>query len=337
MRTLLLFLLVLLPAGSALGQFDNPEDDGAANGLGPVPGIETTNRVQVGVVITANSPIFNAVATVPVPADWPEQKVRVVDEDVSSVVKRLTYRDITGGGGQRQMVVQIPQLPAGQEAHALVTYEVTRRALQPPEDTSVYSIPKRLPRTLMLNIGPSPSIESRHPKIISAAREAVAEREAQLSAAPGAETTDSELTAWQQVEAIYDWTRNHVTYKKGDLKGAARALIDGEGYVDDLTSLFVAMCRVHKIPARTVFYNGGCYAEFYLEDNQGEGHWFPCQVAGARLLGGIDEVRPILQKGDNFRNPENRKESLRWVREYFHAKGRGRGPRIEFVYKPVGP
>ena len=95
------------------------------------------------------------------------------------------------------------------------------------------------------------------------------------------------------------------------------------------------MCRSQKIPARTVFVQGHCYAEFYLEDDEGQGHWFPCLPAGGRPFGSIDEVRPILQKGDNFKNPENTKEKLRYVREYFHASGRGGSPKVKFISEPV--
>lgn len=315
-RSLLFALfLVLLPV-AAYAQFADQ-----AGGKGPALAGQSTARIKLGVIVKASGAVFRAVATLPVPADWPEQQVRIVQEDVSPTVRSLTYRNITGGGGLRQMVVEIPQLAAGQECRALVTFEVTRRAIGAPTATAIYSIPKQLPPPLRINIGPSPYIECRHPKIVAAAKEAAADRE----------------TAWEKVEAMYDWTRQHVAYKNGHLKGAVRALNDEEGYTDELTSLFIAMCRVHKIPARTVFVSGHCYAEFYLEDDEGQGHWFPCQPAGARSFGAIDELRPILQKGDNFKNPENSKEKLRWVKEYFHASGRGGSPQVKFVNEPVAP
>lgn len=313
-RTLLVGLILVVLSGAARAQFT---DQPAANG--PTFGAQTTTRLRVGVIVKASGGIFRAVATMPVPADWPEQSVRIIREDVSPSVKSLTYRDITGGGGVKQMVVEIPQLPAGQEARALVTFEVTRSALVAPADTSRYSIPKKLTTPLRINLGPSPFIESRHPKIVAAAKEAVGDRE----------------SAWEKVEAMYDWTREHVAYKNGSLKGAVRALYDGEGYTDELTSLFIALCRAQKIPARTVFVSRHCYAEFYLEDEEGQGHWFPCQPAGARSFGATDDVRPILQKGDTFKNPENSKEKLRWMKEYFHAAGRGSRPKVTFISEPV--
>jgi hypothetical protein len=312
---MLVGLLVALWTASAAAQFKDPAPD-----HGPKFDREVTQRIKVGVVIKADGGLFHhIIATAPVPTDWPEQSVRVVQEDVSPSVKRLSYRAISGGGGLKQMVVEIPQLPAGQDARALVTFEVTRRSMTAPTDTSIYKIPRKLDRQMSLNVGPSPYIESRHPKIVATAKEATADAQ----------------TDWQKAEAIYNWIRQHVSYTSGELKGAARALYDKTGDTDEFTSLFVAMCRAVKIPARTVFVLGHCYAEFYLEDDEGQGHWFPCQPAGEATFGFSDDVRPILQKGDNFKNPENPKERLRFVTEYMTAAGRGGKPQVQFFSELV--
>ncbi len=283
-------------------------------------GRESVQRIRIGVIVSASGgALLRVVATAPVPTDWPEQEVRVVNEEISGTVESLTYRTITGGGGLKQMVVEIPQLPPGQESKALVTFEVTRKALMAPKDTSVFHVPRKLDRVTTVDIGSSPYIESRHPKIVAAAKGAVEGKE----------------TDWQRAEAIFDWVRQHVEFKSGELKGAARALFDKEGYTDELTSLFIAMCRAQKIPARTVFVPGHCYAEFYLEDDEGQGRWFPCQPAGTREFGAISDSRPILQKGDNFKNPENPKERQRYVTEYFSAAGRGGKPKVQFVSEIV--
>jgi hypothetical protein len=313
-RSLVVAMLLVASPATVLAQFK-----AAPVGKGPRLDRETTQRIQVGVVIKAAGTIDRVIATVPVPMEWPEQSVSIVHEDISPSHARLSYRNIAGGGGLRQMVFEIPRLLAGEEAKALVTFEVTRHGLAAPADTSIYRVPAKLSRELSINVGASPYIESRHPKVVAAAKEAVGDIGA----------------AWDKVEAIYDWTRDHVAYKDSELKGAARALYDKEGGADELASVFVAMCRAQKIPARTVFVKGHCYAEFYLEDDEGLGHWFPCQPAGVRSFGGIDNAGPILQKGDNFRNPDDRKERLRYVREYFHAAGRGKAPKVQWVSRLV--
>ena len=55
--------------------------------------------------------------------------------------------------------------------------------------------------------------------------------------------------------------------------------------------------------------------EFYLDDGQGKGHWFPCQSAGKEEFGGISELRPILQKGDNFMPLQGVKKPQRYLAE----------------------
>jgi len=105
----------------------------------------------------------------------------------------------------------------------------------------------------------------------------------------------------------------------------------------ELTSLFIAICRAANIPARTVWVPGHCYPEFYLVDEKDEGHWFPCQAAGSEAFGGIPEHRPILQKGDNFRPPYNRRDHQRYLAEHLTGTptpGGGR-PQVKFVRELV--
>jgi hypothetical protein len=288
---------------------------------GPRTGQSRTSLLRVGLTVTASGgECRGMVGYVPVPTEWPEQAVTTVNEDISPEAK-IRYETIDGG--VKVMNVRIGQLASGHEAKALVTLEISRSTILPPENTDIYVLPdaKKLPREIRLYLTPSPKIESRDPKIRELAKTIPAEKEA----------------AWQKVEAIYDWVREHVKYQNGPLKGALAALKDGTGDCEELTSLFIAICRAADIPARTVWVPGHCYPEFYLLDEKGEGHWFPCQAAGAREFGGISEMRPILQKGDNFRPPKNGKERQRYMAEYLTGKpapGGGK-PQVRFIREPV--
>jgi transglutaminase-like putative cysteine protease len=312
---ILLVGAILLSANSARAQFEAVESSGG-------PRVDTTlvQKIKIGVEITAEGgPCRGLRATLPIPTAWPEQKVRVVDEKTTPSVRRLQYRSLSHGA--EQMVVEIPLLRAGEKASAMVTFEVERNSLLPPEDTAQYSIPTKLDRQLQHYLGSSPYIETRHPSIVRLARQAGAGKE-----------------GWEKVEAIYDLTREKVAYQSGELKGAAKALADGTGDCEELTSLFIALCRNNRIPARMVWVHEHCYPEFYLVDDQGKGNWFPCQAAGTRAFGGIPEHRPILQKGDNFRDPDRPREQLRYVNEFVKGlatKGGGQ-PRVEFVRELVG-
>ena len=299
----------------AWAQFKEGEPGGAKVGQ------SQTSRWQAGVMVRASGGACRGlVGYVPVPTDWPEQQVETVEEEISPEAK-VSYRMVDGG--VRLMNVRIPQLASGQEAKALITIEIQRNMILPPDDTDIYVLPntQKLPRNIRLYLAPSPKIESRDPKIRGLAKQIGADKE----------------KAWEKVEAIYDWVREHVKYKNGPLKGALAALKDGEGDCEELTSLFIAICRAAGIPARTVWVPGHCYPEFYLLDDKGEGHWFPCQAAGTREFGGITELRPILQKGDNFRPPKGGRERQRYMAEYLTGTptpGGGK-PQVRFVRKAV--
>ncbi len=272
-------------------------------------------RWQFGITITAaDAPALAIVAAAPVPSDWPEQKVRVVEEEVSESVRRVRFRNV--GEGARQMVVEIPRLAAGETARAVLTFEIEKREIEEPEQTSLLLQPARPARDVRPYLAPSPQIESEHREITAVA----------------GQLASGGQSGWELAEAIYDWVRENVEYREGDLKGALAALRDGDGDCEELTSLFIALCRANKIPARTVWIPGHCYPEFYLEDEEGTGHWFPCQAAGTRDFGGMPDFRPILQKGDNYKVPE-KKEPQRYVAEFLKVQAiRGGGkPQVQFV------
>ena len=280
---------------------------------------QLVQRWKVGMTITAKGPCVGILGTAPVPTDWPEQQVRIVDEDFSPEIDDVTYRTLENG--VKQMLIAIRGLRPGQQAHAFVTFEVTRSSILGPDDPTQFVRPEKLTKELRKFLEPSPSIESKHPKIKTLARK----------------LANDELSAWGQVEVLYDWVRDNVEYTNGPLKGALAAMNDGNGDCEELTSLFIALCRANRIPARTVWIPGHSYPEFYLEDQEGVGHWFPCQAAGTRDFGSMPDHRPILQKGDNYKVPE-KKTPQRYVAEFLKgnynpALGK---PQVEFVRQLLG-
>jgi hypothetical protein len=316
------YLAILVWAGLALLAWGQRKGEPK-----PAAGDVAVNTWRVGMIVTADGGAFQRiVGTVTVPMDWPEQQVRVVDQDLSPGVS-VSYQTIEGVA--RQMLVKIPSLPAGNKARAVVTFEIKRLLASPPENTDDFNLPnaKRSDRKFAPFLGPSPYIESNSPQVIEAARLIGTDKE----------------KAWEKVEAIYDWVRAKVKFEDnqgGPVKTTVATLREGTGDCDEMSSLFVALCRADGIPARLVRVPGHCYPEFYLLDREGKGHWFPCQAAGTRAFGAMPDPRPILQKGDNVLASEpgaKKKTKVRFLPETLiglPAGGRG-ALKLKLVCEPA--
>jgi hypothetical protein len=284
-KTLFAGIFVLLSMILSAWAQEEAQPQKPAADRGAKLGDPVVEKWKVGMSVSASGgPIGRLTGTTTVPIDWPEQSVKIVEQDLSPGV-RISYKSY---GTAKQMVVIIPRVADGGEAHALLTLEITRHTLLPPDDTGVYVVPddKKLPPDFQQYLSPSPLIESRHTRIRAIAKELGA----------------GQTAAWPHVRAIYDWVRKTIKYEKdAKLTGCVQAIDKGSGDCNELTSTFIAICRASGIPARTVQVPGHCYPEFYLEDDKHVGHWFPAEASGSDAFGGILALKPIMQKGDAFK------------------------------------
>ncbi|MCM2374121.1 transglutaminase-like domain-containing protein [Aporhodopirellula aestuarii] len=311
----------LLNPNGAFAQTGSAVSDSAAteNSHEPTYSESKSFDWQFGMTLRTPVTFTNGLATFPIPMDWPEQTVTIGTRDVSQQVSHLQVRDLPGGA--RQVVVGIARMTANSSLNVLLNYRIEKRNIIAPTDTGSLVIPTRAPREMRSYLGTSPMIDSTHTLIRSLSRQLASEAEGDES-------------AWQTVRRIYDCVREKVAYTEGPIRNASEALKDGKGDCEDMTSLFVALCRNAQIPARMVWIPGHCYPEFYLERDGGgndSGCWYPCQAAGTEQFGEMQEERPILQKGDRFKVPEQR-QIVRYVSEFFRCDRLGKGsPRIDFV------
>lgn len=292
---------------------------------GPILGKSKKIKYRVGLSLEArpNGECSDIFGSVPFPIDFHDQKVRVIEEEFPDGI-RVKYRDLKEGGC-RQMLIRMRTLKAGEKAEAAVTVEVTRFEETPPEDPSKLSIPKPIPKEVKDYLKESPFIETTDRKIKKTAREIVSD----------------DVSDWRKAENILHFVREKVKYKEAykekTIRGALAALESGEGDCEDMSALFIALCRVTGIPARTVRVPEHCWAEFYLEDESRNGFWFPVQVAGNEPIGVLTDLRPILQKGDAFKVPETPRETSRYVRELFTGSvaKTGQDPKHRFIWEEV--
>jgi hypothetical protein len=283
----------------------------------PVAGIELSAPrkldMQFGMRFQANDNLCSQIlATIAFPTNWPEQQVTILQSEIPPNAA-WQFRDlpINASPTARQLVMQIPALQPGGELEFLFQVEVEKYFIDPPEDTTVFVIPKKPGRELNWAMGSSPMIDVSTSEIKRLAKTIAA-----------SEPPD----AWTHVERIYDWVRENIQYVNGPIRNTREAMKDKKGDCEEMTGIFVAICRASGIPARCVWIPDHCYPEFYLEDKNGKGHWFPCQVAGDRQFGKMHDYRPILQKGDRFKVPE--KQGMQhYLSEFFTCKQRSMGPR----------
>jgi hypothetical protein len=268
-----------------------------------------TFEYRVGMRITAVGPVRNLRAGCVVPMQWPEQRLRHLEEDNNLDVD-VRYQELEGT--VRQMLIAAPGLSRGQTIELIHTYEVTCYRQQPPAKPQELRIAEKLSAPLRGYLRPSPGIECNHRALRSLHKEL---------ALDGA-------TPWDQVERYYEWTRENITYVLGGLKGARKTLKERSGDCEDLTSVFIALCRREGIPARTVWVPGHVWAEFYLVDPEGRGGWYPAELTGPREFGYRTGYAPILQKGERFR-PAGTRATVRYVAPW--ARGDGVPPRLEFI------
>ena len=285
------FLLSFLPP--AVAQFVEGDPGGAKLGQ------SQTKKWRCGMVVTAvGGACKGIVGYAPVPIEWPEQQVKVLEEDVSPGVK-ITYQVVDGTA--KVMTVKIPHLEAGREARAVVTFEIQRSVMLPPEDTDAFLLPElsKLDRTVRPFLTPSPKIESTNAKIRELAKKIGGDKSQGVG--PGRGDLRLGPRERQVSERTAQGRPGGFEGRHGRLRGIDLAvhchLPRGRH------------SRPHRVGARPLL------SRVLSWDEKGDGHWFPCQIAGARQFGGMPETKPILQKGDNFRSPANPRDRQRYLAE----------------------
>lgn len=262
-------------------------DENASDESGITLGPAKTTRIKIGMEIEGRGEANAIVGIVPVPMDWPEQTVKIIAEEKTAHVAKVSYRTLNNSA--KQMIINVPRLRDGETARATVTFEVNRHGLEAPKSTDGLRVPRRVDRELRHYLQPGPLTEAKDTSIIAAKDKSIA----------------AAKIAWEQVRAIHDFTIDNVRYdERDDIVSAAAALRAGAGDCQELSSLFVAMCRAHGVPARCVWIPRHSYAEFYLEDAAGRGHWFPVESTNKEQFGFLPRTDVIMQKGDNFKVPE---------------------------------
>mgnify|MGYP001122071283 FL=1 len=275
---------------------------------------------EMGLEISSPGKVSGVTAVFPIPIDWPEQKIKLLAESKTKNVTRVTTKFLGKDKSCKVALVTVPVLFPGDVARATFLFEIQKFHITEPTDTSNFRFSKSANRKQRSYLGVSPFIDTNHPRIKD------------LSKKIG----DSEAEAWLQAREVFDWVRANIEYEFDEkIKTSLTALEKRKGDCEELSSIFIAICRGKGIPARAVWIPGHTYPEFFLEDQQGGGHWFPCQIAGGNDdFGRMPEDRPILQKGDRFKVPGHQ-EMQRYARPTLSARSASASPSLKWIMKKV--
>lgn len=268
---------------------DAADPSTAGEAYTPTYGSPVKRGWRVGVVIkTGRQPISDVLTNIPIPQQWPEQEVTIFNDEVPG---NFEVQEVEQLQGLQRLVLHGRAIEAKKTVVALMTYSVTTKPINLPSDTSIFRLPDHKDKEVKGFLMTSEGINFRNKKLRKQAEE--------LASAANND--------WDKAKAIYDWVRSNIDLlpevANARYLGAQAAFVKGEGFNDDVVSLFIAMCRSVRIPARTVYHDTGSDAEFMLDDGVGNHHWFPCDVAGLPAFGKTVEPKLILQKGDNIKVP----------------------------------
>lgn len=277
-----------------------------------------TYRLKVVIRIeAADGAVKNVIATGPIPMDWPEQRVRLISQKISPQCK-VSEQILKGQAALIKF--QVPQIPKGGSVFVERLYEITRYRTKFAMGADELKFARGVPAELKDQVaGAAPGVETKSPQMI------------ELSEALRKVSQDS--NAWDTIKTFWSWTRDNVKFENGDFRGALYAIENRCGDCEEMSALFVGLCRLSGIPARTVWVESHDYPEFYLIDKQGRGHWIPVQVVGPPWFGEITEYRPIFQKGDRFYDPLQ-KTYVRYVPHTVKGSD-GKAPKVDFRHEII--
>ncbi len=255
-------------------------------------------------------------ATTVLPPAFDEQEI--LSSDISTDGCTAEVRALDAGASQ--LIAASPRIGAGQIIEASIrqqlrlykSYFAYEREQFPTEQQLDPSIAKSF-------LGNSPGIQLRGRR--------VRELAAQLG--------ETALHPWDRARTFFEWTRANIRGQIGAYTSVDEALKNRVGDCEELAGVFIALCRVSGIPARLVWVPNHAWAEFYLVDRAGVGHWIPAHTAAYPWFGwtGVHEV--VLQKGDRIRLPESNR-SVRLLADWH--RWIGAKPRVDFTaeLKPLG-
>jgi hypothetical protein len=267
-------------------------------------------ELKIGIQLEGSGNAGQLKATTPVPVGFPEQSIS--DASVKTDGCQAAIRQVSTEAAQ--LYLSAAAIARHQTIAAAVTMRLTllKQYMGFDAESFLLSQPKPPKEFRKRFLYDSPGIQTRLPEVRKLSQQ----------------VTIDHVHPWHQAEAFYYWVRENISARIGNYTSVKRALRNRVGDCEERAAVFVALCRAAGIPARLVWVPNHNWAEFYLVDNEGKGHWIPAHTASYSWFGwtGVHEL--VIQKGDNIHVPEKRRPQ-RLLRDW--AQWQGARPKIRFL------
>jgi len=212
-------------------------------------------QLEIGIHLEGRGNATNIKASTPAPISLPEQTLD--EEKVEADGCDAQVRDISPL--VRQLSLAADGISAGQHISATARYRLTvykqYQAFdrdQFPDDPKAQKISNEVRDSFL---GDSPGIQTRVPQV----RKLLDELRA------GARHP------WDLARIFAAWIPKNIKPQIGPYTSVAAALDHRLGDCEEMSSVFVALCRAAGIPARIVWVPNHNWSEFYLLDKDGKG------------------------------------------------------------------
>ena len=281
--------------------------------------------LSIGVELQGEGDATMIRGSTPVPIEWPEQTIDDVRIETEGCEARLQQV----GEGAAQLLLSAPSIRRGQVVRAIAHYKLTlkKQYLGHQADRFPAKQPEPPPAIRRQYLQDSPGIQTSSAEVRKLHRELTLTRRANDGDSQTAATDDA-VHPWDLVKSFQAWVGKNMTPKRGRYTGVVNALRSKVGDCEEMAGIMVALCRASGIPARLVWIPNHNWAEFYLTDHEGQGHWIPAHTSCYSWFGwtGVHEL--VIQKGDRV-TPAHERKPQRLLEDWLQWSGKQ--PRARYV------
>jgi transglutaminase superfamily protein len=227
------------------------------------------------------------------------------------------------GEGAAELLLAAGQLARGQAIRAIAHYQLTLKKQYLGHAADRFPVQQPLaPAEIRRHyLQDSPGIQTSAPEV----RKLLTQLRGQDHSHP-----------WDLAKRYQEWIGQNIKPQVGAFTGVINGLKRRAGDCEEMAAIFVALCRAAGIPARLVWVPNHNWAEFYLTDYQGTGHWIPAHTACYRWFGWTGAHELVIQKGDRVTPPYERR-AQRLIGDWMQWMGKRPAARYIAELKPLPP